>query len=77
MQLWKFIVPMEGCPDPDDPHRVWMGYVACVVAETADAARQHLTQYALERGLDPQWLKAARVVPLPIREGTIGAWAEI
>ncbi|MFH1833400.1 MAG: hypothetical protein ABH877_00125 [bacterium] len=78
MQLWKFVIEAhEWVQDPEDPAIKWMGCVACTIAETREGAVAALTRYAAENGLDARWLRAARVVQIPIIEGAVGAWAQV
>ena len=75
MRLWKFIISPSGAQAPDGA--IWFGVVAVVVSETAEQARLHLERYAIQNGFDARWLSVARVVELPIAEGTVGTWAEL
>jgi len=78
MTIYKFFIPNhEWVPDPDDENLKWRGCVAVTVAETETDARANLTRYAAENGFDARWLRAARVVVLPVQAGTVASWAQI
>lgn len=72
MSLWKFVIDRETEMAPG----VYVnGCLALAIAESEDAARGHLRRYAAGNGIDSRWLEVARVIQLPIADGTVGGWA--
>lgn len=76
--VWKFMIsPDEWIQDPDEPTLSYKGVVCACIATTEKKAREHVARFAAENGLDSRWLKVARIIRLPVKDGTFIAWAEV
>jgi len=78
LHLYKFLIRAdEWRKAPDDPDHEWSACVADVIAESEAGALRNLQRYAAENGKDARWLKAARVIEIPLIDGAVGAWAQL
>lgn len=71
---WKFIIGATPVPDPDNPSCEWTACVTVCLARTEEEARKRLQAYSEYHGAPAGWLKVARVVKIPLREGAVLTW---
>ena len=73
---WKFVIPVDIWRSYNETTD-YRGCSAVVLAATEEAARERLTIYAAENGLDSRWLDVAdvkRILPVP---GGVLSWVQL
>lgn len=77
MYAYKFIIPShEWRSDPAGSGLQWSGCGCVVLAGTEELARDRVTMWAAENGLDSRWLEVSdvkRVIPVP---GAVLMWSQ-
>jgi hypothetical protein len=71
---WKFIIGRAPVQDPDNEAAEWEGCVAITIARTQEEAFKRLTEFAEYNGAMHSWLRVAKVMKVPLREGAVLTW---
>ena len=78
MTAWKFLVPADRWyDDPTDSTSQYKGCLIVVVAASREQALARAREWMAAQGHDVGWLRAARVLEIPIVDGGVLGYAEV